>query len=67
MNEPKKSNRKPIPASLKREVLTESGYRCAVPTCRTILAIDLHHIIEVEEGGKNELSNLLALCPNCHA
>src|SRR5204863_4097939 len=56
-----------IPASLKREVLAEAGYRCAVPTCRTILAIDLHHIIEVEEGGPNELSNLLALCPTCHA
>jgi hypothetical protein len=56
----------PTPA-LRREVLIEAGYRCAVPTCRTILAIDLHHIIEVEEGGPTELSNLLALCPTCHA
>lgn len=63
----KKTTRKTIKESLKREVLTEAGYRCAVPTCRTILAIDLHHIIEVEEGGPNELSNLLALCPTCHA
>ncbi|SRR6266536_5149951 len=56
-----------IPTSVKREVLAEAGYRCAVPTCRTILAIDLHHIIEVQDRGPNELSNLLALCPNCHA
>ena len=48
-------------------VLTEAGYRCAVPTCRTILAIDLHHIVEVSEGGGNVVSNLLALCPTCHA
>jgi hypothetical protein len=48
-------------------VLTESGYRCAVPTCRNILAIDLHHIEEVSEGGGNELGNLIALCPTCHA
>ena len=44
-----------------REVLIEAGYRCAVPTCRTILALDLHHIEEVKDGGPNEPSNLLAL------
>lgn len=48
-------------------VLTEAGYRCAVPTCRQILAIDLHHLVEVSDGGGNEASNLIALCPNCHA
>src|SRR5260221_13560647 len=67
MDEAKKVSRKPIPANLKIEVLTEAGYRCAVPTCRTILAIDLHHIVEVQEGGGNEISNLLALCPTSHA
>ena len=48
-------------------VLTEAGYRCAVPTCRTILAIDLHHIIEVSQNGTNNPDNLIALCPTCHA
>ena len=59
--------RTPIPESTKREVLTEAGFRCAVPTCRTILALDLHHIIEVAEDGSNDVFNLLALCPTCHA
>ena len=27
---------------------------------------DVHHILPVSEGGKNELSNLITLCPNCH-
>ena len=27
---------------------------------------DVHHIIHVSEGGKNELFNLITLCPNCH-
>jgi hypothetical protein len=48
-------------------VLTESGYRCAVPTCRQILALDMHHIWEVSAGGKDDPSNLIALCPTCHA
>lgn len=59
--------RTPIKASLRLAVLTESGYRCAVPTCRNILALDMHHIVEVNEGGLNEQSNLVALCPTCHA
>jgi hypothetical protein len=48
-------------------VLTESGYRCAVPTCRGILALDIHHIVEVSEDGGNVAENLLPLCPSCHA
>lgn len=27
----------------------------------------LHHIKYVSQGGKNELNNLISLCPNCHA
>jgi hypothetical protein len=60
-------SRKHVPNSAVVAVLTEAGYRCAVPTCRTILAIDLHHMHEVAEGGGNDPSNLIALCPTCHA
>src|ERR1700748_999712 len=61
------TERKNISLALRTQVLTESGYRCAVPTCRGILAMDLHHLYQVSEGGKNELPNLIALCPTCHA
>lgn len=59
--------RRSIPNNVAVAVLTEAGYRCAVPTCRNILAIDIHHIVEVAEGGGNEPGNLLPLCPTCHA
>jgi hypothetical protein len=61
------ADRKKVPHNVMVAVLTEAGYRCAVPTCRTILAIDLHHMVEVAEGGGNDPTNLLALCPTCHA
>jgi hypothetical protein len=61
------SPRQAIPGAVRVQVLTEAGYRCAVPTCRNILALDLHHIEEVVDGGGNEPGNLLALCPTCHA
>ncbi|SRR5712692_812594 len=56
-----------IPANIRREVLIEAGYRCASPRCGNFLAMDIHHIHEVNEGGSNDLSNLIALCPMCHA
>jgi hypothetical protein len=61
------AERKKVPQNVVVAVLTEAGYRCAVPTCRNILAIDLHHMLEVAQGGGNEPGNLLALCPTCHA
>ena len=59
--------REDIGLKTKTFVLTEAGYRCAVPTCREILLLDLHHMWEVSEGGGNDVSNLIALCPTCHA
>lgn len=56
-----------LPLKTRLIVLTESGYRCAVPNCRNILALDMHHIWEVSAGGDDDPSNLIALCPNCHA
>lgn len=63
----KPRERKSLPLQTKVVVLTESGYRCAVPTCRNILALDMHHIWEVAAGGTDDPSNLIALCPTCHA
>jgi hypothetical protein len=56
-----------LPLNTRVIVLTEAGYRCAVPTCRNILALDMHHIWEVSAAGGDDPSNLIALCPTCHA
>lgn len=61
------TTRRAVPTQIAIQVLTEAGYRCAVPTCRNILALDLHHCVEVSEGGDNSVGNLIALCPTCHA
>jgi hypothetical protein len=59
--------RKNLSVQTRTAVLTESGYRCAVPTCRQILALDLHHIYQVKDGGGDDPANLIALCPSDHA
>lgn len=61
------SRRTAIPAATRQIVLLEAGYKCANPSCRHILTLELHHILWVKEGGGNEPENLVALCPNCHA
>jgi hypothetical protein len=63
----KGAERPKLPTATRIAVLTEAGYRCAVPTCRQPLALDIHHMWEVNAGGGDDPWNLIALCPYCHA
>jgi hypothetical protein len=65
-NEDLRNERTKIPLNTKMIVLTEAGYRCAVPRCRNILALDMHHMYQVAHGGGDSPSNLIALCSYCH-
>lgn len=57
--------RAPSP-SVRDEVLREAGYKCANPTCRNILTLQLHHMVWVKDGGTTDATNLIALCGHCH-
>lgn len=59
--------RKTIPPQTRLAVLLEAAYRCGNPRCNHILTLDIHHIVWVKDGGGNDASNLIALCPNCHS
>ena len=59
--------RRAIAPSVRQLVLLEAGYKCANPSCRHVLTLELHHIEWVRDGGGNDPANLLALCPNCHS
>jgi HNH endonuclease len=61
-----KSARQKISPSVRDEVLREAGYKCANPTCRNVLTLQLHHMVWVRDGGKNDATNLIALCGHCH-
>lgn len=63
----KPRERSSLSVAVRTAVLTQAGYRCAVPTCRGILALDLHHLWEVHAGGGDGIENLIALCPTDHA
>jgi len=58
-------NRPAIPTETKRRILIESGYRCAIPTCRFPITENAH-IISWADTKDHSYENLIALCPNCH-
>ncbi len=60
------SDRSSIPTEIKRKILIEAGYRCAVPTCRFPI-IENAHIVSWAESKDHSYENLVALCPNCHS
>ena len=64
----RKDSRRQISRSEKNEVLAKQHNKCNI--CKKGLdprAIHFDHIKEYSKGGKTSLSNIQALCPNCHA
>ena len=52
-----------VNSRLRHEVLERDRYRCR--GCQTF-AGELHHIQFRSQGGPDEASNLITLCPLCH-
>ncbi|MDA0565190.1 HNH endonuclease [Streptomonospora sp. S1-112] len=50
---------------MRRQVLVESGHRCAIPTCRQH-PVDIDHIDDWAKVREHRFENLIALCPTCH-
>ncbi len=53
-----------IPADIAREILTESGHRCAV--CGEGCPLERAHIVPWRESREHKAENLICLCANCH-
>ncbi len=64
---PEKRRRKSVPTSIKKEVLYKQNYKCAKCGKKLPPTRHFHHKKAVSKGGKNTVSNVIALCPNCHA
>jgi len=57
----------PVPDSLRYQVLSESGQRCALCGIKASeRPLDVDHIIPRSRGGTNKKSNLQSLCTKCN-
>lgn len=54
-----------IPNSLRKEIYSRDGYRCALCDCTQ--GIQIHHIIPRGCGGNSTKYNLITLCMWCHS
>ena len=66
-----KAGRLPIPAKVKHEVVLRDGQSCSYRSsegliCGTKRWNDLHHVVPVSQGGRNEAHNLKFLCSAHH-
>jgi hypothetical protein len=59
-------NRSVIPPRLRRQVLARDRYTCRGAGCRRTRFLNVHHLVQREQGGKNVLENLITLCAGCH-
>jgi excisionase family DNA binding protein len=50
--------------SLHRKARAKYGNRCVI--CGSTNLVAAHHIIPIEQGGRDEEDNLIALCRGCH-
>lgn len=47
------------------KILRRANIGCSI--CQwNAASCDIHHIIPKREGGTNDMSNLIVICPNCH-
>lgn len=51
----------------RQAVALQYGYRCANCKCVWVSSLDqIDHIIPLEQGGSNDISNCQPLCNDCH-
>lgn len=55
-----------VPTALKRSLYEESGYRCAIPTCRGTSALEMAHIEPWSSVRTHTFENMIVLCAVDH-
>jgi len=69
---PGKNRRRPaLTLTIRKRIWRQSGYRCAIPLCRSP-GVEIHHIVPWREAlwrfrEAHFENNLIPLCPACHA
>lgn len=57
----------PFPKTVREQALVNSGRCCCVCHKGPGIELEVHHIKQEADGGKNTLDNAIALCFDCHA
>jgi len=52
-------------AWVRKQAIEKYGNRCEL--CSYSAIVETHHVVPKYKGGLHEISNLMVMCPNCHA
>ena len=61
------ATRNRIPTKVRQEVYRRDENMCILCLGALSQVVHLHHVVKRSQGGTNEPSNLVCLCPICHA
>ena len=60
------SNKRSVSQQKKKYVAAQQGWKCNDCECTLDAWFDIDHKHRLDQGGTNHISNLVALCKNCH-
>ena len=60
------ADRPDVPTDLKRRLMIEAGYRCAIPMCGQVAPLQIDHIVPWATVKRHDFENMIILCANCH-
>ena len=66
MNSGKMSNNRSVSETKKKYVASQQNWRCLECNDQLQAWFEVDHKVRLENGGSNHISNLRALCRNCH-
>ena len=66
INSGNNTTKRSVSETKKKYVASQQGWKCA--DCKSVLdaTFEVDHKIDLQYGGSNHVSNLSALCRNCH-
>jgi len=66
MNSGRTSTKRSVSETKKKYVASRQGWKCQDCNNQLDATFEVDHLVELQHGGTNHVSNLRALCRNCH-
>mgnify|MGYP003326092140 CR=1 FL=1 len=60
------TTKRSVSETKKKYVAAQQGWKCKHCSCQLNHTFEVDHRIDLRYGGTNHVSNLVALCRNCH-
>jgi 5-methylcytosine-specific restriction protein A len=63
----KRKKRRHLPTPIRLHIAQQQAWECRTCKCQLGARFEIDHIVGLADGGSNDITNLQALCSNCHS